>query len=102
MNVIAISGGGGWASAAVYLEAARLLGAARVESAIGVEPSGDPFNSIRLNADNHPFNPMVNAGAIATADLIKGRDFPERITRLLAMFSRFCGRDVYIDNAVFT
>ncbi len=30
-----------------------------------MEPSGDPFNSIRLNADNHPFNAMVNAGAIA-------------------------------------
>jgi len=46
----------------VFALALDTLGAARVESAIGVEPSGDPFNSIRLNADNHPFNPMVNAG----------------------------------------
>jgi len=44
----------------VFALALDTLGAARVESAIGVEPSGDPFNSIRLNADNHPFNPMVN------------------------------------------
>ena len=27
------------------------------KASIGVEPSGDPFNSIRLNAENHPFNP---------------------------------------------
>lgn len=44
---------------------------------------------------------MVNAGAIATADLVKGKDFPERVTRLLKMFSNYCGREVYIDNSVF-
>ena len=38
----------------VFALALDTLGAARVESAIGVEPSGDPFNSIRLNAENHP------------------------------------------------
>src|SRR6185312_17311524 len=32
----------------VFALALDTLGAARVESAIGVEPSGDPFNSIRL------------------------------------------------------
>ena len=41
----------------VFALALDTLGAARVESVIGVEPSGDPFNSIRLNAENHPFNP---------------------------------------------
>src|SRR5207249_10964279 len=54
----------------VFALALDTLGAAKVESAIGVEPSGDPFNSIRLNADNHPFNPRVNAVASACAGLI--------------------------------
>lgn len=69
---------------------------------VGVEPTGEAFNAIVLDeASNRPFNPMVNAGAIATADLVRGKDFPERVARMLGMFGRYCGRDVYVDNAVF-
>ncbi len=69
---------------------------------VGVEPTGEAFNAIVLDeSSNRPFNPMVNAGAIATADLIAGKDYPERVTRMLSLFSRYCGRDVYVDNAVF-
>ena len=66
----------------VFALALDLLGAGRVESAIGVEPSGDPFNSIRLNADNHPFNPMVNAGAIACTGLIYDSKGPEAFEQI--------------------
>ena len=86
----------------VFALALDLLGAGKVESAIGVEPSGDPFNSIRLNAENHPFNPMVNAGAIACTGLIydsKGGDAFEQIRLAL---SRFAGRDLAMDEAVYT
>lgn len=85
----------------VFALALDTLGAARVESAIGVEPSGDPFNSIRLNADNHPFNAMVNAGAIACTGLIheaKGDDAFEYIRQALG---RFAGRDLDVDDAVY-
>jgi glutaminase len=69
---------------------------------VGVEPTGEAFNAIVLDENsNRPFNPLVNAGAIATCDLIEGKDFADRIKRLLAMFSRFTGRDAYVDNAIF-
>ena len=86
----------------VYGMALEDHGVDRVLSKVGVEPTGEAFNAIVLDeASNRPFNPMVNAGAIATADLIKGKDYPDRVGRLLGMFSRYCGRDVYIDNSVF-
>lgn len=69
---------------------------------IGVQPVGEAFNTISLDeATNRPFNPMINAGAIAAADLIQGSDYPERVTRMLAMFKRYCGHEVHIDSAVF-
>src|SRR5271169_119297 len=85
----------------VFALALDTLGAGRVESAIGVEPSGDPFNSIRLNAENHPFNPMVNAGAIACSGLIheaKGSAAFEYIRQALG---RFAGRELGVDEAVY-
>ena len=54
----------------VFALALEMVGEERVSAAIGVEPSGDAFNSIRLRIDNRPFNPMVNSGAIACTGLI--------------------------------
>jgi glutaminase len=72
-------------------------------SKVGVEPTGDPFNSIiRLDENSHrPDNPMVNAGAIATTGLIKGDNLTDRLNRLLAMFKRYVGREIFIDVPTF-
>lgn len=85
----------------VFALALDTLGATRVESTIGVEPSGDPFNSIRLNAENHPFNPMVNAGAIACTGLIHEAKGVHAFEFIRQALSRFAGRELGVDEAVF-
>jgi glutaminase len=85
----------------VFALALDSLGASKVEAVIGVEPSGDAFNSIRLNADNKPFNAMVNAGAITCSGLIataRGEGAFEFIRQGL---SRFAGRELGVDEAVY-
>ena len=68
---------------------------------IGVEPSGDAFNSIRLRPDNRPFNPMVNSGAIACSGLIHQAKGARRFECIRAALGRFAGRELGVDEAVF-
>ncbi len=70
---------------------------------IGVEPSGDAFNSIVLEPRTHrPHNPMVNAGAIAAASLVPGDGPADRLNHVLDTFARYIGHPVQVDMAVFT
>ena len=73
-----------------------------VNSKVSVEPTGEAFNSIVLDeTTNRPYNPMVNAGALATTDLIKGDGSTERLKRILDMFRRYTGRELDINVPVF-
>ena len=85
----------------VFALALELLGAEQVEAVIGVEPSGDAFNSIRLRADNRPYNPMVNSGAIACSGLIHRAKGKGAFDYIRAALGRFAGRDLDVDEAVF-
>lgn len=85
----------------VFAIALETFGSDRVAQAIGVEPSGDAFNSIRLSADNRPFNPMVNSGAIACSALIHEHNGADANDFVREMLGRFAGRQLDIDEAVF-
>lgn len=88
----------------VYALACQEHGHEKVLDIVGVNNTGLAFNSviaIELN-DGHPMNPMVNAGAIATTALIPGTSPNEKWEYILNGLSRFAGRDLTIDNDVYT
>ena len=81
--------------------ALQTAGEACVFSKVGVEPTGDAYNSIvQLETKGkRPPNPLINAGAIAVISCIKGAD---RWERLLSLSRRLCRRgSLDIDEAVY-
>ncbi|WP_417307430.1 glutaminase A [Devosia sp.] len=88
--------------ALIYGLALEDHGREAVLAKIGVEPSGEAFNSIAFDErSNRPFNPMVNAGAIAATALVRGTSHAERYARILDAFERYVGRPLAIDEAVY-
>lgn len=86
-----------------YALTAELVGLEEIHRHVGVEPSGNPFNAIVFNPSTHkPFNPLTNAGAIATCSRVPGVGPTERLRRLLEGFAAFAGEErSYLDAAVF-
>lgn len=77
-------------------------GPAAVAERIDVEPSGEAFNEISLDpVTARPRNPMINAGAITASALIDGRDAAERFERVRRCYSRFAGRELRVNEAVY-
>ncbi len=74
-----------------------------VLSKVGVEPSGEAFNSIvELEKQTHrPYNPMINSGAIAVSSFIKDSKKQTRLEKVLSLFSDFVGREVQVDKNIF-
>lgn len=61
---------------------------------VGMEPTGDPFNSIvklETMQPNKPLNPMINAGALAVTSLIIGNSVEQKLGRLLQFVHEWSG-----------
>ncbi|QPK78818.1 glutaminase [Corynebacterium lizhenjunii] len=87
----------------VYALALQELGLDAVRDIVGMEPSGEAFNELSLNRNDHrPVNPMINAGAIAVNQLINGVDstVEDRVECIRSYISRLAGRELEIDRNV--
>jgi len=86
-----------------YAAALDLLGVDAVHSHVGREPSGRSFNELTLNARGLPHNPMINAGAIMCASLIKpGAPLADRFDYVMNVWRSLAGgKRAGFDNSVF-
>ncbi|WP_223700368.1 glutaminase A [Sutcliffiella deserti] len=60
---------------------------------VGMEPTGDPFNSIvklETSSQAKPLNPMINAGALAVTSMIKGKNAEEKVEYILKFVRKLC------------
>lgn len=84
-----------------YALALEDCGFAAVRARVDVEPSGESYDALSLEAGSRrPDNPMINAGAMAVTALIGGSDatVEDRIQRLRDGMSRMAGRDLDVDE----
>lgn len=81
------------------------VGSDVVETRIGVNQTGLPFNSviaIELNKERHPaMNPLVNAGAMTAVTWVKASSPDERWRRIIGTMNAFAGRELPVDEAVY-
>jgi glutaminase len=86
----------------VYCLALELVGRDAVLERVGVEPSGDAFNAIVFDPHtNRPFNPMVNAGAITVAGIVRDIAGGGAFDLVLDRLSAAAGRRLTVDEAVY-
>ncbi len=76
-----------------------------VFSKVGMEPTGDRFNSIiklETMRTAKPFNPLINAGAIAVTSMIAGQNTEDKLNRLIGFVKGLCHNNkIWFDEEVY-
>lgn len=86
-----------------YCLAIEEHGLEKVKRHVGIEPSGESFNKLALNAEGLPHNPMVNAGGVMSTSLVKtGHSQADRFEFVSKIWSRLCGgARINFNNSVY-
>lgn len=78
-------------------------GSDKVLRTVGVDATGDVFNSI-VAIEKHEgkqMNPFVNPGAIATTSMVKGANSDAIWKKIIKVHSLFAGRDLAVNEEVY-
>jgi glutaminase len=79
------------------------LGPQAIQDKIGVDATGERFNSALAVERNQgkEINPLVNAGAIASTSLIQGGSYEEKWNKILQAHNDFAGRELSVNDPVY-
>jgi glutaminase len=74
-----------------------------VQDKIGVDATGEPFNSALIveKQKGKEINPLVNPGAIASTSLLAGADSAAKFKNVVQTLSDFAGRELKINMPVY-
>ena len=74
-----------------------------VQDKIGVDATGEVFNSITAveRMRGKEINPLVNPGAIASTSLVSGKDAAAKWKNILQIHSDFAGRQLELNEPVY-
>lgn len=89
----------------ILLQALMDSGTEAVRALVGVEATGKPFDAFNYSDQaltGAHINPLINTGAIALCTLIHGKDYNEKLSRLLSLARKLADNpDLDVDQAVY-
>lgn len=78
-------------------------GALSIENNMGVDATGQPFNSI-VAIEQHKgaeMNPLVNPGAITATSMVQGATYDEIWNKILSTYNDFAGRELTVMDEIY-